>query len=93
MSLLRRRAAFSASTLEKSSIENFADGKSVGADVGDLFIDIGIEAFDQRDHDDHRRHAEDDTEQRQKRPQLMPENRGERQFDCFEKRHVEPREN
>jgi hypothetical protein len=55
-----------------------ADG--VRADVRNLFVHVAVEAFNQRHHDDDRRHAKDDAEQSKERPQLVTQNRGGSEF-------------
>ena len=48
-----------------------SDSEGIRADAGDLFIHIGIESLQQREDDHKRRNADDHSEQRQKRPQLV----------------------
>src|SRR5207302_3381780 len=53
------------------------DRKRFGADAGNLFVNVNVEALNQRDDRDERRHSYDHAEQSQRRAQLMRPNRAD----------------
>jgi hypothetical protein len=63
------------------------DGEAVRPDVGDLLVDVGVEALDERDDNDHGGDADDDAEQRQRRAQLVRPDGGQRQLQCLDQFH------
>ncbi len=56
------------------------DRERLGADPGDLFIDVAIESFDERNDDDKRGNADNHAEQRQGRAQLVRPDRCHSKF-------------
>src|SRR5262249_1824916 len=65
-----------------------ADAERFRADAGDLFVNVTVEALNERNDDHHRRHADDHPEQRQGRAQFMRPDRVKRQFDSFSEIHM-----
>src|SRR5438105_4057876 len=63
------------------------DGERIRADPGDLFIDINIKTLEDRQNHHEGRHADDHSQQGEKRPQLVRPDGVECEFESFGKRH------